>query len=71
MIRIHRLNLRQDLTKALMETKPHDKITFEVTDARRQREEETGIGLERDIYGMFWKEVLDILFDGCSERVPF
>ena len=71
LIRVHRLKLRQDLTEAFREIRPHDKIMFEVIDARGEREEGTGTGLERDIYAMFWKEVLDILFVGCSERVLF
>ena len=71
LIRVHRLQLRQDLTEAFKEIRPYDKITFEVIDARGEREEGTRIGLERDIYAMFWKEVLDVLFVGCSERVPF
>ena len=71
LIRVHRSKLRQDLTEAFKEIRPHDKITFEVIDARGEREERTGIGLERDIYAMFWKEVLDILFVCCSERVPY
>ena len=71
LIRVHRLKLRQDLTEAFKEIRPYDKITFEVIYARGEREEGTGIGLERDIYAMFWKEVLDVLFVGCSERVPF
>ena len=71
LIRVHRLKLRQDLTEAFKEIRPHDKITFEVIDVRDETEKGTGIGLERDIYAMFWKEVLGILFVGCSERVPF
>ena len=71
LIRVHRLKLRQDLTEAFKEIRPQDTITFEVIDARAERDEGTGIGLERDIYAMFWKKVLDILFAGCSERVLF
>ena len=70
-IRVHRLKLRQDLTEAFKEIRPHDKITFEVIDVRDETEKGTGIGLERDIYAMFWKEVLNVSFVGCSERVPF
>ena len=71
LIRVHRLKLRQDLTEAFKEIRPQDKITFEEIDARAERDEGTGIGLERDIYAMFWKKVLNILFAGCSERVLF
>ena len=71
LIRVHRLKLRQDLTEAFKEIRPQDKITFEVIDARAERDEGTEIGLERDIYAMFWKKVLDTLFAGCSERVLF
>ena len=69
-IRVHRLQLREDLTAAFKEIRLHEKITFEVIDARGEREKETRIGRERDIYAMFWKEVLDDLFAGYPERVP-
>ena len=71
LIRVHRLKLRLDRIEAFKEIRPYGKITFEVIDAREEREEGTGIGVERDTYAMFWKEVSDILFIGCSERVPF
>ena len=38
LIRVHKLKLRQDLTEALKEIRPRDKITFEVIDARGERE---------------------------------
>ena len=43
LIRGPRLMLIQYVTEAFKEGKLHDKITFEVIDARGEREEETGI----------------------------
>ena len=43
LIRRPRLKLKKYVTEAFKEVKLHEKITFEVTDARGEREEETGI----------------------------
>ena len=43
LIRRPRLKLRQYVTQAFKEVKLHDKITFEVIDARGERGEETEI----------------------------
>ena len=43
LIRRPRLKLKKYVTEAFKEVKLQEKITFEVTDARGEREEETGI----------------------------
>ena len=43
LIRRPRLKLKKYVTEAFKEVKLHEKITFEVTNARGEREEETGI----------------------------
>ena len=48
-IRVHRLQLRENLTAAFKEIRLHEKITFEIIDARGEREKGTRIGRERDI----------------------
>ena len=39
---------------------------FEVTDARGESEEGTGIGLERDIKAMLWKKRHEFYIDGWA-----
>ena len=54
----------KDLTDTFKKIQLQDKIMFEVTDARGESEESTGIGLERDIIAMLWKKRHEFCIDG-------
>jgi len=47
------------------------KIHFKVFDPRGQVESGMGIGVSRDIYSGFWREILDSLFIGDRQRIPY
>ena len=47
------------------------KVQFKVIDHKGQEETGEGIGVVRDVYTSFWKEILDTRFLGDRERVPF
>ena len=70
-LRIHRLNLRQDMINTFKNVNELDHIQFEIIDARGQKEDGRGLGPERDLYASFWSEVADSLCVGASERFPF
>ena len=64
-LRIHRLNLRQDMINTF------EHIQFEIIDARGEKDDCRGLGAERDLYASFWSEVADSLCVGASQGVPF
>ena len=68
-LRIHRLNLRQNMINAFKKINELDHIQFEIIDARGQKKYGRGLGAERDLYASFWSEVADSLCVGTSERV--
>ena len=64
-LRIHRLNLRQDMINTF------EHIQFEIIDARGEKDDCRGLGAERDLYASFWSEVADSLCVGAPQGVPF
>ena len=49
-LRIHRLNLRQDMINRFKNVNELDHIQFEIIDAQGQKEDGRGLGAERDLY---------------------
>lgn len=45
-------------------------IEITVTDARGVEEIGRGVGLQKDVFSLFWKETYDSLFVGENEHVP-
>ena len=46
-------------------------IEFQVIDPRGKVEPGKGIGASRDVYSSVWRDILDSLFIGDRERVPY
>ena len=71
-IKIHRLNVKQDMIDAFKDPSIMDRnLTFVFIDGRGNEEKGSGIGVVRDALSLFWKEVYDSLLIGENERVPF
>ena len=68
---VHRQNLRVDLVEAFKRVSLSDTIRFIIINTRGEKESGVGAGVERDIYSSTWKEILDGLWVGERERVPF
>ena len=71
-IKIHRLNVKQDVIDAFKDPVIMDRdVTFVFIDSRGHEEKGSGIGVVRDALSLFWKEVYDSLLIGEKERVPY
>ena len=70
---LHRSTIRSDLVKYFKDlSQPHSKkLQFIILDPRGIPEEGVGVGVTRDVYSAFWKEVGDGFLIGEGERVPF
>ena len=68
---LHRSTIRSDLVNYFKDgSKPHNKkLQFIILDPRGKPEE--GVGVTRDVYTAFWKEIGDGFLMGKGERVPF
>ena len=61
MLRIHPINLRQDMINTFKNVNELNHIQFEIIDGRGQKEDGRGLGTESDPYASFWSEVADSL----------
>ena len=51
--------------------KINQKVKFKIYDPTGKLEEGIGIGVNRDVYSNVWLELMDSLFAGSNERVPY
>ena len=49
----------------------NQKLKFKIYDHTEKLEDCMGVGVDRDIYASVWLELMDTLFVGASERVPY
>ena len=49
----------------------NQKVKFKIYDHPGKLEKSMGVGVDRDIYASVWLELMDSLFVGASERVPY
>ena len=69
---LHRMNIKADMINAFKDPRiTNCHLTIVMIDGRGNEEKGTGIGVVRDAFSLFWKEVYDSLFIGENERVPF
>ena len=71
-IEIHRLTLKNDIIKAFKNIEMNQKVKFKIYDHTGKLEDGMGVGVDRDISAsVVWLELMDSLFVGASERVPY
>ena len=70
-VEIHKTNLKNDVTNAFKSVKINQKVKFKVCDPTVKLEEGINIGVDRDVYSSVWLELVDSLFVGSNERVPY
>lgn len=69
-IQLRRATLPEDMLRAFGKLNVRSKIQFRIKDHKGKDETGEGIGVIRDVYTSFWKEILDTRFLGDRERVP-
>ena len=70
-VEIHRTNLKNDVINAFKSVKINQKVKFKIYDPTGKLEEGIGIGVDRDVYSSVWLQLMDSLFVGSNERVPY
>ena len=70
-IKIHRLTLKNDIIKAFKNIEINRKVKFKIYNHTGKLEGDMGVDVDRDIYVSVWLELMDSLFVGASERVPY
>ena len=70
-VEIHRTNLKNDVINAFISVKINQKVKFKIYDQTGKLEEGIGIGVDRNVYSSVWLELMDSLFVGSNERVPY
>ena len=70
-VEIHRTNLKSDVINAFTSVTINQKVKFKIYDPIGKLEEGIGIGVDRDVYSSVWLELMDSLFVGSNERVPY
>ena len=70
-IESHRLTLKNDIIRAFKNIEMNQKLKFKIYDHTGKLEDGMGVGVDRDIYASVWLELMDSLFEGASERVPY
>ena len=70
-VEIHRTNLKNDVINAFKSVKINQKVKFKIYDPTGKLEEGIGIGIDRDVYSIVWLELMDSIFVGSNERVPY
>lgn len=63
--------MKNDMINAFKDLDISNNVSFKVLDPRGQEEEGRGIGVKRDVYASTWKEIMDSLFVGDRERIPY
>ena len=70
-VEIHRTNLKNDVINPFKSVKINQKVKFKIYEPTRKLEEGIGIGVDRDVNSSVWLELMDSLFVGSNERVPY
>ena len=70
-VEIHRTNLKSDIINAFKSVKINQKLKFKIYDPTGKLEKGIGIGVDRDVHSSVWLELMDSLFVGSNERVPY
>ena len=71
-LKLHRVNVKEDMISAFKDPSIVDcQLRVVIIDSKGNEEMGTGIGVVRDAFSLFWKEVYDSLFIGENERVLF
>ena len=70
-VEIHRTNFKNDVINVFKSVKINQNVKFKICDPTGKLEEGIGIGVDGDVYSSVWLELMDSLFVGSNEKVPY